>query len=65
MRLSDMVVIPTKPLKGETDDYGLPVRYNWAAEYRGTGMIFYGHTPGAEPWVNRTIKATVAYHLTA
>src|ERR1700690_1662313 len=21
---------------GETDDYGLPVRYNWAAEYRGT-----------------------------
>jgi hypothetical protein len=20
---------------GETDEYGLPVRYNWAAEYRG------------------------------
>ena len=41
---------------GETDDYGLPVRYNWAAEYRGTAMVVYGHTPVVEPqWVNRTI----------
>ena len=40
---------------GETDDYGLPVRYNWAAEYRGTAMVVYGHTPIAEPeWLNRT-----------
>ena len=22
---------------GETDEFGLPVRYNWAAEYRGRG----------------------------
>jgi protein phosphatase len=42
---------------GETDDYGLPVRYNWAAEYRGTAMVVYGHTPIAEPeWLNRTIN---------
>ena len=42
---------------GETDDYGLPVRYNWAAEYRGTAMVVYGHTPVAEPeWLNRTIN---------
>jgi protein phosphatase len=42
---------------GETDDYGLPVRYNWAAEYRGTAMVVYGHTPVAEPeWLNGTIN---------
>jgi protein phosphatase len=42
---------------GETDDYGLPVRYNWAAEYRGAAMVVYGHTPIAEPeWLNRTIN---------
>ena len=42
---------------GETDDYGLPVRYNWAAEYRGTAMVVYGHTPIAESeWLNRTIN---------
>ena len=31
---------------GETDEFGLPVRYNWAAEYRGRAMVVYGHTPG-------------------
>ena len=42
---------------GETDDFGLPVRVNWADEYRGTAMVVYGHTPVAEPqWVNRTIN---------
>jgi protein phosphatase len=42
---------------GETDDYGLPVRYNWAAGYRGKAMVVYGHTPVAEPeWLNRTIN---------
>jgi protein phosphatase len=29
---------------GETDEYSLPVRYNWAAEYRGKAMVVYGHT---------------------
>ncbi len=42
---------------GETDDFGLPVRYNWAAEYRGQAMVVYGHTPVPEPeWLNRTIN---------
>jgi len=41
---------------GETDEYGLPVRFNWAAEYRGKAHVVYGHTPvGNAEWVNRTI----------
>lgn len=41
---------------GETDEFGLPVRYNWAAEYRGRAAVVYGHTPVAEPeWLNNTI----------
>ena len=41
---------------GETDEYGLPGRYNWAADYRGRAMVVYGHTPVPEPeWVNGTI----------
>ena len=41
---------------GETDEYGLPVRYNWASEYRGRAIVVYGHTPVPHPeWVNRTI----------
>ena len=42
---------------GETDEFGLPIRYNWAAEYRGTGHVVYGHTPVPEAdWLNRTIN---------
>ena len=42
---------------GETDEFGLPVRYNWAAEYRGRANVVYGHTPVPEPeWLNRTIN---------
>jgi len=42
---------------GETDEFGLPVRYNWAADYRGRASVVYGHTPIAEPqWLNRTIN---------
>ncbi|HEX5725903.1 MAG TPA: polynucleotide kinase-phosphatase [Longimicrobiaceae bacterium] len=42
---------------GETDDFGLPVRYNWAAAYRGRAAVVYGHTPVPEPeWLNRTIN---------
>ena len=42
---------------GETDEFGLPVRFNWAAEYRGDAMVVYGHTPVPEPeWLNRTIN---------
>jgi protein phosphatase len=42
---------------GETDEFGLPVRYNWAAEYRGSAMVVYGHTPVPQPeWLNRTVN---------
>lgn len=30
---------------GETDEYGLPIRYNWAKDYRGKALVVYGHTP--------------------
>ena len=41
---------------GETDEYGLPVRYPWANDYRGGAMVVYGHTPIVEPeWVNNTL----------
>jgi polynucleotide kinase-phosphatase len=41
---------------GETDEFGLPVRFNWASEYRGKAMVVYGHTPVPEAqWLNRTI----------
>lgn len=41
---------------GETDEFGLPVRYDWANDYRGKAMVVYGHTPVPEAeWVNRTI----------
>ncbi len=42
---------------GETDEFGLPVRVNWAASYRGRAMVVYGHTPVVEPaWLNNTIN---------
>jgi protein phosphatase len=41
---------------GETDEFGLPVRYNWARDYRGAASVVYGHTPVREPdWENNTI----------
>ncbi len=41
---------------GETDELGLPVRYPWAKEYRGSAMVLYGHTPVPEPeWINNTL----------
>ncbi len=41
---------------GEIDEFGLPVRYDWAAEYRGEAMVVYGHTPVPEAeWLNNTI----------
>ena len=41
---------------GETDEYGLPVRYPWAEEYRGSAMVLYGHTPvPSAEWLNNTL----------
>jgi len=42
---------------GETDEFGLPVRHDWAAEYKGAATVVYGHTPIPEPeWLNNTIN---------
>ncbi|HIE01237.1 MAG TPA: polynucleotide kinase-phosphatase [Thiotrichaceae bacterium] len=55
---------------GETDEFGLPVRYDWAADYRGRTKVVYGHTPVLEAeWLNNTIcidtGCVFGGHLTA
>ncbi len=41
---------------GESDEFGLPVRRNWAANYHGHATVVYGHTPTpVAEWVNRCI----------
>ena len=41
---------------GETDAFGLPVRHDWAADYRGSAAVVYGHTPVPAPeWLNGTV----------
>ncbi len=41
---------------GEVDEFGLPVRLEWAREYRGAADVVYGHTPMAEAeWLNNTL----------
>ena len=42
---------------GETDEFGLPVRYPWAESYRGHAAVVYGHTPIPTPeWLNGTVN---------
>ena len=42
---------------GELDELGLPVRSDWAAHYRGSAEVVYGHTPVVAPaWVNNTLN---------
>jgi protein phosphatase len=42
---------------GETDEFGLPVRYNWASDYRGKALVVYGHTPVPEAlFLNNTVN---------
>lgn len=42
-------------VSGEVDEYGLPVRYPWANDYRGDAAVLYGHTPVTEvAWINNT-----------
>jgi len=41
---------------GEIDEFGLPVRINWAADYKGKAQVVYGRTPvPSAQWLNRTI----------
>ena len=38
------------------DARGLPVRLDWAADYRGKALVAYGHTPVERAlWTNGTI----------
>lgn len=40
---------------GETDEFGLPIRYPWAEDYRGSATVLYGHTPvPTVEWINNT-----------
>jgi protein phosphatase len=42
---------------GESDEFGLPIRHDWAKEYRGAAVVVYGHTPVPEPeWLNHTLN---------
>ncbi len=52
------------------DEFGRPMRLNWAAGYRGKALVVYGHTPVAEPlWLNNTVNIDTGCiyggHLTA
>lgn len=55
---------------GERDQYGFPIRRNWAKDYRGQAMVIYGHTPVQTPiFQNRTVNIDTGCvfggHLTA
>lgn len=48
-------------VNGEKDAYGLPIRYDWAQDYRGSAMVVYGHVPQLEAyWLNNTINIDTA-----
>lgn len=41
---------------GEADEYGLPVRLDWAADYRGKAAVLHGHTPVEQAeWFNNVM----------
>lgn len=41
---------------GKNDEFGLPVRLEWARDYRGKADVVFGHTPRAESqWLNQTM----------
>jgi protein phosphatase len=41
----------------EYDEYGFPIRYDWAKDYKGQALIVYGHTPVSETKIiNNTIN---------
>jgi protein phosphatase len=43
-------------VSNQKDEEGLPIRLDWAASYRGSAKVVYGHTAVLRPeWVNRTL----------
>lgn len=44
------------PTRRGEDEWGFPVRLDWAADYTGRAKVVYGHTPVVDPvWRNGTI----------
>ena len=42
---------------GETDEWGLPERIDWARSYKGRAAVVYGHTPVPRAaWLNGTLN---------
>jgi protein phosphatase len=42
---------------GKTDEFGLPIRLNWAKAYYGKAFVVYGHTPHEEvQMINNTVN---------
>jgi protein phosphatase len=42
---------------GESDEFGRPIRLDWAQNYRGGALVVYGHVAVTEPrWVNNTVN---------
>lgn len=42
---------------GEVDEYGFPIRRNWAEDYDGDAIVVYGHTPVKSPiMLNGTVN---------
>jgi protein phosphatase len=42
---------------GETDEFGLPVRLEWALDYHGRALVVYGHTPVNGPrWAHNAVN---------
>lgn len=42
---------------GETDEFGYPIRLDWAQNYRGRALVVYGHVAVSEArWVNNTVN---------
>jgi len=37
---------------GKVDEFGLPIRLDWSAQYKGRALVVYGHTPKAEATMN-------------
>ena len=42
---------------GKKDQFGLPIRRDWAKDYQGKRMVVYGHTPLVKPYrINNTLN---------
>ncbi len=42
---------------GKEDEYGFPIRLDWAANYKGKALVVYGHTPVQNiEFINNTVN---------